>query len=175
MGESHGAQGGPGQSIVRRGVRGGVAAVVGILVMDPVTQVIYDRRSPEVVEREAAAMPEGKGAAQMAAIKGGRALGLELTEPQSGVAASALHWAIGVVPAAVFYGLLGRRLAGLGPVRGLVFGLGLFAVADEGVNTAFGFAGPPSTYPLETHLRGLVGHAVLGVVTDAVYSGISDR
>jgi hypothetical protein len=52
--------------------------------------------------------------------------------------------------------------------RGLVYGLLLFLVSDEALNTELGFAGPPDAYPKATHIRGLVGHLVLGVATDSV-------
>ena len=39
-------------------------------------------------------------------------------------------------------------------------------VNDEFLNTRLGLAAPFGAYPIETHLRGLVGHLVLGVATD---------
>ena len=57
-----------------------------------------------------------------------------------------------------------------GAARGLVYGMALWAINDEYVNTALGLAAPFDAYPMETHWRGFVGHAVLGVATD---SGIS--
>jgi hypothetical protein len=47
-----------------------------------------------------------------------------------------------------------------------VFGALLWAVNDELANTKLGLAGPPTAYPRMTHLRGLIGHLVLGVGTD---------
>lgn len=156
--------------LAERAVRGAVAGVVGTVIMDAVTTALYEHQSAAVTERETAAMPNGKGAAEMAAIKTAAALGLALSDDQSKRGASLFHWAVGVVPAAIFYGLAGDRLRSLGPVRGLIFGVGLFAAVDEGVNTALGFAASPRAYPIETHMRGLLGHVVLGAATDAVYS-----
>lgn len=51
----------------------------------------------------------------------------------------------------------------LDAVRGA---LALFAVNDEYLNTRLGLVGPIEAYPPETHLRGLAGHAVLGVGTE---------
>jgi hypothetical protein len=97
------------------------------------------------------------------------ATGLVGVRLEGEVRASALnltHYALGVVPGAL-YGALRPVIPGLGAGRGLVFGLALFLVNDEFLNSALGFAGPPDAYPASSHLRGLVGHAVLGVVTDA--------
>jgi hypothetical protein len=38
---------------------------------------------------------------------------------------------------------------------------------DEYLNTRLGLAGPPEAYPAEAHLRGLVGHVVLGSITNS--------
>ena len=71
--------------------------------------------------------------------------------------------------------MLRNRLPLVGAGRGILFGLTLFAVNDELMNTALGLAGPPGAYPLETHWRGLVGHVVLGVATDAGVSVLGGR
>jgi hypothetical protein len=49
----------------------------------------------------------------------------------------------------------------------LIYGFLLWAINDEYANTALGLAAPPEAYPAETHLRGLVGHLVLGALTDS--------
>ncbi len=72
---------------------------------------------------------------------------------------------LGVVPGAL-YGALRRRVPLLGAGRGLMYGMLLFVGNDEVMNTELGLAGPYSAYPAAAHLRGLVGHAVLGVATD---------
>ena len=65
------------------------------------------------------------------------------------------------------YGALRPVIPALGAGRGLLFGMALFIFNDEVLNSALGFAGPPDAYPASSHARGLVGHAVLGVTTDA--------
>ena len=56
--------------------------------------------------------------------------------------------------------------------RGLLFGLGMFLVEDEALNTILGTAAPPRRYPLQAHARGLISHLILGVVTEAVLSAL---
>jgi hypothetical protein len=42
-----------------------------------------------------------------------------------------------------------------------------FLLMDELANSLF-FTPPPQAYPVESHLRGVVGHLTLGVVTGAL-------
>lgn len=51
--------------------------------------------------------------------------------------------------------------------EGLLYGLELFLVQDEGLNPILGTSGGPTEYPWQAHARGLVGHLVLGAVTHA--------
>ena len=60
-----------------------------------------------------------------------------------------------------------NRLPMAGALNGLLYGALLFALNDEWANTALGLSGPPDAYPIDSHLRGLVGHLALGVTTDA--------
>ena len=82
-----------------------------------------------------------------------------------------VHYGLGVGPA-VLYALLRRRVPLLGAGRGVVYGLLLFGINDELLNTALGFAGPPDAYPASAHVRGLVGHVTLGVATDLALIGV---
>ncbi len=43
----------------------------------------------------------------------------------------------------------------------------VWALNDEALNSALGLSGAFVDYPLQTHLRGAVGHVVLGIATDA--------
>jgi hypothetical protein len=50
--------------------------------------------------------------------------------------------------------------------RGTLYGLALFLIQDEFINSLVGFSGRPEEYPWQVHARGLVGHLVYGVVAD---------
>ena len=93
--------------------------------------------------------------------------------PQPHPAGIAVHYALGVLPGAL-YAPLRRRLGGLGAGRGLLYGLGLFLVNDELLAPALGLASGPTAYPWQAHARGLAEHLVLGAATDAVL-GAADR
>jgi hypothetical protein len=156
-------QGGP--SIVGQAVRGAIAGGVATWVMDLATTGLYSQQSEAVTARETAARPRGQPSADNLIDLVSARLGLSLDADQREAAIQTAHYALGAVPGAL-YAVLRDRLPLLGAARGLVYGALLFAVNDEYVNTRLGLAGPPEAYPVETHLRGLVGHLVLGVATD---------
>jgi uncharacterized membrane protein YagU involved in acid resistance len=76
-----------------------------------------------------------------------------------------MHYALGIFPGAV-YAVVRDRFRPVRAGRGILFGLALWVVNDELLNSALGLSGPPEAYPLSSHLRGLIGHLVLGVATD---------
>jgi hypothetical protein len=153
-------------SVVGQAIRGAMAGAAATWVMDLVTTGIYSQQSEAVTARETAARPRGQpSAANLVDLVTGR-LGIALNREQRDAAIQAAHYALGVVPG-VLYAIFRNRLPLLGAARGLVYGAVLFAVNDEYLNTRLGLAAPPEAYPMETHLRGLVGHLVLGVATDA--------
>ena len=148
-------------------VKGAVAGAVGVWLMDLVSTAMYEQEDEAAKKREEAARVEGKDPASVAAARIALATGAELSEERQGQAATAIHYALGVVPGAV-YGALRPRLGGSGAGRGLAYGLALFLLNDEGLGPALGLAAGPTAYPWQAHARGLTAHLVLGVATDAV-------
>lgn len=148
-------------------VRGALAGAAGTWVMDLVTTGLLQQASQADRQREQAAMVNGKSSVRNLVDLALDATGLEAPEEQRNTAATATHWALGVVPGA-FYGVLRNRVPGVGAFRGIAYGLLLWGANDEYLNTALGLAAPPDAYPTSTHVRGLVGHIVLGATTDTV-------
>ncbi len=146
-------------------IRGGLAGAAATWLMDQVTTGMLDQQPDEVTEREEAARPNGKDTITNLLDRAERGYGLELDEGQRGMASLAIHYALGIVPGAL-YGVVRRRVPLAGTANGLLYGLLVWAVNDEYLNTTLGLAGPFDAYPIETHWRGFVGHAVLGVATD---------
>ena len=154
-------------------MKGAVAGVVATWVMDRVDWFMY-RREPEQSRRETwAARPEGKDPAHVIASRASDALGTGPI-PQGHPAGLAVHYAIGVAPAAL-YGVLRERVPAVGAGAGLAFGAAMFVAEDEVANPALGFAAPPQDYPWQPHARGLVSHLIYGLVTDAVLRGLRTR
>ena len=145
--------------------RGALAGAVATWVMDRVTTAMYERESAEDRAREEEAWPNGKPSVPNLVDLGSRITGVRFSPEARPAVEQTTHYLLGVGPG-VLYALLRRRVPMLGAGRGLVFGLVLFAVNDELLNAALGLSGPPDAYPAAAHLRGLVGHVVLGMATD---------
>ncbi len=148
-------------------VKGVVAGAAGVWVMDQITWGMYLREDPEAFRQEQAARIGGKDVAHVAAGKLAHAFGTTLTPEQPHPAGLAIHYALGIVPGAL-YGALRKRAGRVGAGRGLLYGLALFLVNDELLNPILGLSSGPMAYPWQAHFRGLVGHLTLGVATDVV-------
>jgi uncharacterized membrane protein YagU involved in acid resistance len=155
-------------------IKGAVAGAVAVWVMDRVTWDMYDREPREAYRREKRAQPGGNYAATNLAIHAADLAGVDLpTKRQQYAAGDVVHYGLGIVPGAL-YGALRRRVPWLGRARGLAYGLLLFVVEDEVANPLLGNTSGPLAYPWQAHWRGLVGHLVLGAVTDTVAGALDE-
>jgi hypothetical protein len=139
---------------------GAAAGYVAGQVMDQATTWFYGRQSDESKQREQELLPEGAPIASARKLTG--LLGIEPTDDQTGTIAKAMHQSLGQV-----YGVVAASMTrrGVNPVAaGVASGAGGFLLVDELANGLF-FTPPPQAYPVESHLRGLVGHLTLGATT----------
>ncbi len=160
------------QNVVIDAAKGALAGAVAVWVMDRVTWDLYRNQPPEAFRQEKEALVEDTFAAQVAAKKAAEATGSDLSEQQLYQRGQIIHYAIGMAPGAL-YGALRDRRKGVGAMRGLAYGLALFVIADELLNPLLGLTSGPTRYPWQTHARGLIGHLVLGGVTDTVFDVLS--
>jgi hypothetical protein len=143
-----------------------VGAAAGYLAgqaMDKATTWFYGRQSDASKQREQELLPEGAPIAS--ARKLASLAGAEPTDEQAGAIAAALHQSLGQL-----YGVVAATLTrrGVAPMTaGVATGMGGFLLVDELANSLF-FTPPPQAYPVESHLRGLVGHLALGTATGAL-------
>ena len=151
--------------MLRDALRGALAGAAATWLMDQVTTGLYEAQPPEVTKLEAAGRPNGKSSIANLVDRVEVATGFTLPVTRRPMFENAIHYALGIVPGAI-YGVVRRYLPFARVGRGLAFGIALFAINDEYLNTKLGLAGPMEAYPPETHLRGLAGHAVLGVGTE---------
>jgi hypothetical protein len=150
--------------------RGAAAGAIGTWVMDRVTTAMYERHSAADIEREQAAWPNGKSSVENLVDGSAARIGLTLRPEARERLIQLTHYGLGVGPG-VLYAMLRRRVPLLGAGMGVAYGLLLFAVNDEFMNTALGLSGPPDAYPASSHVRGLVGHVTLGITTDLALLG----
>lgn len=153
-------------ALVNDGVKGAVAGAVGVWALDTVTWAMWDRTDPEKLRQEKDARPGGLDPAHVMANRAAEAVGTELTPRQPHPAGIAVHYGLGIMPAAA-YAVLRRRVPAITAGGGLLYGLGLFLMQDEGLNPILDTSGSPRKYAPEAHFRGLVGHLVLGAATHA--------
>jgi uncharacterized membrane protein YagU involved in acid resistance len=152
-------------------IRGAVAGGIATWVMDLTTTGMLQGQSPEVNHREEQARPNGKGAVTNLVDRLQAAFDVQLDDAARSAVETGIHFGLGIVPGAI-YALLRDRVPLLGAGRGMLYGVLLWAVNDEILNTRLGLAGEFGAYPAETHGRGLVGHLVLGVGTDAAVTAL---
>jgi hypothetical protein len=136
---------------------GAAAGYVAGQVMDKATTWFYERQSDASKQREGELLPEGAPMASARKLAG--LVGAEPTDEQTGQLATAMHQSLGQV-----YGVGAAVLtrAGVPPVTaGVASGVAGFLLVDELANSLF-FTPPPQAYPVESHLRGAVGHLTFG-------------
>ncbi|HUH12794.1 MAG TPA: DUF1440 domain-containing protein [Longimicrobiales bacterium] len=154
-----------GRSIAADLVKGAIAGAVATYAMDALTRFLYEHESEEAREEEEEARG-GATAYEVAAERGAEAVGAELTKKQRRRAGTGLHWGLGVGAGAV-YGVIRTRVPFVGEAEGVGFGSTFFLLIDEGVVPLLGLTPGPAAFPWQTHVRGLAGHVVFGMVADA--------
>lgn len=144
---------------------GAIAGTVGVWFMDRVDWLAFRHEDPAARLRTEMVRPRGLDPAHQAANRAAEAAGTRLQPRQPHPAGIAVHYGLGIAPAAV-YAALRHRVNLPSPAGGAALGLGLFLLQDEGINALAGLAGPLDEYPWQAHARGLLAHVVLGVAID---------
>ena len=152
-------------SIYGNAVRGAIAGAAATWAMDQVTTVMLAVQAPEVTKQETAAQANGKSSVSNLVDRVEAETGMVVPPARRPLVERLVHYALGAIPGAI-YGVVRRWIPFARAGSGLFYGLGIFAANDEYLNTKLGLAAAPSAYPPETHIRGLAGHAVLGVATE---------
>lgn len=172
-------------------VLGAAAGAVGVWSMDQVGWLMLRTENARTLARDLQARPDGDAAgtaragvtAQIRAVqrspmfgkdtaagtlmKAAQVSGVSDPDQQPGPAAAAFHFALGMLPGAL-YGVARRVRPSLSTGHGTLYGLGLFVVMDEIAAPLTSIASGPKWYPWQAHARGLVAHLVLGVTTEAL-------
>ena len=97
-------------------VKGAIAGAAGVWVMDQVGWGMYLREDPQALEWEKLARVGGTDVAHVAMGKLANVVGLKLTPQQPHPAGIAVHYALSILPGALF-GTLRHRVTGLGAGR----------------------------------------------------------
>jgi hypothetical protein len=152
-------------TLIGDALRGAMAGAIATWLMDLTTSGMLQAQAPATTRREEAARPNGKGAVENLVDRIDSGLGWSLPESQRSLVIQLVHLGLGIGPGA-FYGVLRGRVPLVGSGAGVAYGVLLWALNDEYLNTTLGLARPFDAHAAETHWRGLVGHVVLGAATD---------
>lgn len=144
---------------------GAAAGAAATWVMGKATTAMYDYEGEEARQQEDEARG-GKTAYGVAAEKAAGLAGRELSARQRQRYGGAIHWALGA-GAGALYGVMRHRTSWASAGFGALYGTLFWLVMDEGSNTILGLTPPPGEFPWEAHARGLAGHLVYGVTTEA--------
>lgn len=167
LSQSSGVSRSGGTAMASAALMGAAAGAVGVWALDRVDWFMWNRVDPGARARTTSVRPGGEPPSHALVTKIENRVGWVPTERQHDIAGNIAHYAIGIAPAAG-YALMRKKLPGQGPARGLLFGLGLFVVQDEAINSVTGLSARPGAYPWQAHARGLIAHAVYGLVLDSV-------
>jgi hypothetical protein len=155
--------------MTRSGGNIGVGALVGYVAsraMDQATTWFYASQSEESKRREEELAPGGTLVQMGKQI--GVAVGRELSDEEAGRVGLAVHRTLGVS-----YGMAASALIGKGTrplTAGLLVGALAFVLVDEGTAIS-----QLMDYPVESHLRGVVGHGAFGLAAGILLSLIDER
>jgi len=142
--------------------------------MDIVTWWMYGAEKPTALQREKRARAKGMDPAHAAARYLAEMIGSDAAEEEPNAAGIAIHYLLGMGPGAA-YARLRRRATWVRAGRGAMYGGALFVMNDEIANRVLRLSGPQRDYPWQAHLRGLVGHVVLGVVTEVTLNLLEEQ
>lgn len=150
-------------------VSAAIAGYVGVKSTN-YSAVELNRLMPAGVKAKEAAVREGP-TAQVAARKMAALASVHIEGKRLQLAGNVLHYGLGMAWGGVYMAY--RRLSGMSPLgAGIACGASLSLIMDEGVSPAFGFSAPDRSFPLTTHLRGLLTHLVFGLTVAATVEGL---
>ena len=152
------------QTLLADVVVGLAAGLVATSVYGLVQDALYGSTPKHVRRREERVRPAPSS--EVAAEKAAAGLGYSLDERQRDLAGTTIHYGLGAAWGPT-YGLL-RRHGGMQPLgAGVLTGVSLSLIVDEGLSPALGFSAPNQAYPALTHVRGVLNHLAYGAAVAA--------
>ncbi len=145
---------------------GTVGAWVATKVMERVGGFIYERQSDASKRREEQLRPDPMPPITLVR-KIADLFGQEVDDQRAESMGTWIHYGFGLVGGPAAAAIRHRRQLG-GMSAGLVVGLGMALVVDEGLNYALGLVPPAPEWPAASHLRGVVTHVAYGLTLGAV-------
>lgn len=157
----------------REMVTGTAAGAVGVWAMDVVTWLMYRKQSDASLAQEKRARVFGKDPAHAAARHLAKLAGSDAATAEPNAGGIFIHYLLGIGPG-VLYAKLRRSTPAVTVAKGAAWGAGLYVANDVMVARMLRLAGPQREYPWQAHVRGVVGHGVLGMATHAVLEALDE-
>ncbi|MBW3657048.1 MAG: DUF1440 domain-containing protein [Actinobacteria bacterium] len=154
-------------------VKGAVAGVVGTWLMDVAAWTLYRQASAETLREEDRTRIDGKDTAHAAARHLARAVGSDAAQEEPNAGGIFIHYQLGIAPG-VAYATLRERFPWITAGKGALWGATLYVTNDLVAARLLRLTGPQRDYPWQTHVRGLIGHVVLGVGTHLTLEALDD-
>jgi hypothetical protein len=154
-----------GNDTFSKALMGAAAGTIATWVMDRVDWFMFDHEDPAARRLTETVRPGGMDPAHVTVNKMAEAMGTELSPKQPHPAGIAMHYGLGIGPAAL-YGALREQYPTMAAGRGALFGFAVYVLNDEVLNTVTGSGADPRAYPWQAHARGLISHLVYGMATD---------
>lgn len=148
---------------------GAAAGAFGVWALDRIDWFMWNHEDARARAQTTAVRPGGEPPAQALVTKLEKASGHALSPEAHETTAQVVHYSIGIAPA-IGYALVRDKMPVQGVAGGALYGLGLFLMQDEVMNTVTGLGAKPQSYPWQAHARGFVAHAVYGVATEVALS-----
>lgn len=156
-------------------IAGLVGGLIGTIVMNEFQKAWSNAAQAmqnDNQSREQQGEQESEDATMKAAGKIASISGRQLSHEQKKKAGPVVHYSFGTLQG-VLYGAMTEltRTAG-GFLPGVIFGVALFALADEVAVPALGLSGKPSETPASTHVYAAAAHCVYGMATEFARRGL---
>jgi uncharacterized membrane protein YagU involved in acid resistance len=158
------------RSLLKDMLYGAIGGIIGTVVMEQVTDVMYRFESDEKKKKEEWLRSEPPPQA-MSRHFTHDVLHVGISEKGLARLGNVVHWGYGMAWGAL-YGVLHDRVPAFSKAAGLPFGIAFWIVGDELVTTAFKLTPPPQTFPIDAHVRGLAGHLAFTASADGTYRAL---
>jgi hypothetical protein len=149
---------------------GALAGALATIAMEPVTEFLYEHEDDEHKKREEELRKQYSPLATLAA-RLIELVGAEPTEERKQRLATVLHWAYGM-GWGILYARLRRRMPILRKGLGVPFGVLFAIVGDEVMNQVLGLTAPPKAWPIDAHVRGVVGHVAYAAAAESALRAV---
>ena len=147
--------------------RGMIAGGAAVYALDRLDWYLWGLEGAAVRARTIGARPGGLDPAHVLANRLAASVGTTLSPAQPNPVGIAIHYGLGGLMGAL-YAVLRPRVGFVGAGSGVPFGMTMFLLQDEAMNTSMRTAGAPGNYPWQDHARGLAAHGFFGYVTDVL-------